>query len=364
MAEQAGKVGAVYHITGDAITEELAPIGTANGSETIFYLQETVIDCEAVSQGASGSIIAGEWTREGGTGSVDVDADKKEGTYCIKNAVSAADEDAEIKLIFTPTSNQDWHDRGMLLFWLKCDKAQDAFKSAKLEIEDEDENVSYWDLVFTAGTYTRFALPLGIPTGSSPAAADLADINIIRLNFVAKIDSAPFYQEIDFIGLTPKATSQSITVKVDGSEVAKGTYQHTVSGKVTFGVAPESGEITATWSNYAIIQCGGFFSWAIDQLATPLDSTDFESGGHKEHIVGLDEWSATAEKHYLTEGDIHAWVGTIKIVKFFSDALADPQLRWEGWAAITGFHPGVAVDTIINESLDFAGTGVLSYENT
>ena len=52
------------------------------------------------------------------------------------------------------------------------------------------------------------------------------------------------------------------------------------------------------------------------------------------------------------------------IVKFFSDANADPQLRWEGWTAVSGLHPGVAVDTIINETLDFAGSGVLTYEST
>ena len=87
--EQAGKVGAVYHITGDAITETLAPIGTGDDATTIFYLQETVIDCEALEPDAVGSLLAGDWAVSGGTSSLTADeTDEKEGTKCIKNNVT------------------------------------------------------------------------------------------------------------------------------------------------------------------------------------------------------------------------------------------------------------------------------------
>jgi hypothetical protein len=244
--EQSGKVGAVYNTTGSAITETLAPIGTGDGST-----QETVINCEAVAPTASGSILAGGWTETGGTGAVTADVDEKEGTYCIKNTVSAVTAEDVCRLIFTPDDNQDWHDRARLLFWMKCDRAHDAFTSAKLEIEDGDGNHSFWNLTFAAATYTRQALLLGTPDGGSATAADLANIELIRLSFVAA-DGTTFYQQIDFIGLTPKATSQSITLKVGATEQSQDAYIHTVSGKVTFGTAPASGAITATWSNYDI----------------------------------------------------------------------------------------------------------------
>lgn len=364
--EQAGKVGAIYGITGDAITETLAPIGEANG--TVFYLQETVIDCESLTPGASESILAGAWEVSGGTSTKSADAtDAKEGTNCIKNDVTVVDSPNVCVLEFTMSAVQDWHDRAMILLWMRCNLAQDGFTSARFEVEDSDNHYTWWNLTFGAGEWTRQELTLaGGDGGDGDADApnvDLTKVEKVRLSFVASGNS-PFYQEIDFIGLTPHATSQSITVKVDGSEVAKGEYQHTVSGKVTFAVAPTSGEITATWSSYDIVQVAGFFSWGIDQVAAPLDKTDFESGGHKEYIVGLDEWSATAERHYHTDTDMHVWVGTIKIIKFFNDASADPRLRWEGWAVVAGLHPGVAVDTIINETLDFTGTGVLTYEST
>jgi hypothetical protein len=363
MAEQSGKVGAVFATTGSAITETLSPIGTGDGSTTVFYLQETVIDCEAVAPTASGSILAGDWTETGGTGAVTADVDEKEGTYCIKNTVSAVTTEDVCRLIFTPDDNQDWHDRARLLFWMKCDRAQDAFTSARLEIQDGDGNYSYWNLTFAAATYTRQTLLLSTPDGNGGTAADLTNIDLIRLSFVAA-DGTTFYQQIDFIGLTPKATSQSITLKVGATEQSQDAYIHTVSGKVTFGTAPASGAITATWSNYDIEQIAGFFSWGIDKAANPLEATDFSDGGHKTFIIGLDEWSASAERHWHTDTDMHAWVGTIKIIIFFSDTSSDPRLRWEGWAVVTGLHPGVAVDTIINESLDFQGTGILSYEST
>ena len=363
MAEKPGKVGAVFAITGAAITETLAPIGTGDGATTVFYLQETVIDCEAVSPDALASILAGDWTETGGTGAVTADADEKEGTYCIKNTVSVVTEDDVCRLIFTPDDAQDWHDRAYLLFWNKCDRAQDAFKSARLEIEDSEGNYSYWDLTFAAATYTRQALLLGTPDGNSGTACDLTDIVIIRLSFIAN-DATPFVQQIDFIGLTPKATSQTVIVKLDATVQDKSAYTHSVNGRITFETAPTDEDITATWSSYDILQQAGFFNWAIDQVANPLDSTDFESGGHKEFIIGLDEWSATAEKHWHSDVDTSVWLGTIKIIIFFEDTSTDPRIRWEGWAVVSGLHPGAAVDTIINESLDFQGTGVLTYEST
>ena len=362
--EKPGKVGAVFAITGAAITETLAPIGTGDGATTVFYLQETVIDCEAVAPDALASILAGDWTVDGATtDAVDVDADEKEGTYCIKNTVSVVGIGEDAQLIFTPDDTQDWHDRAYLLFWMKCDRAQDAFTSARIKVEDSEGNSSYWDLTFAAATYTRFAKLLGTPDGNSGTACDLTDIVKIYLSFVAA-DTTAFYQSIDFIGLTPKATSQTLVVALDAVTQDKSAYTHSVSGRITFDTAPTDEAITATWSSYDILQQAGFFNWAIDQIANPLDSTDFESGGHKEFIVGLDEWSGSAEKHWHSDVDTSLWLGTIKIIIFFEDTSTDPRVRWEGWAVVSGLHPGAAVDTIINESLDFQGTGVLTYEST
>ena len=369
-AEQAGKVGAIYAQTGDATTQTLSPIGTGDGATTVFYLEEPKIDCEAVSPTLSGSIIAGDWTSSGATAqTLTADAtDEKEGTYCIKNAVGTVEGAQSCLCLFTMDIVEDWHDRARILFWVRCDRAQDAFTSARFEVIDSSGGSSYWDLTFAAGTWTRQALLLGTPDGGNgdedAANADLTDVKVIQLNFVAA-DATGFYQEIDFIGLTPKATAQDITVTVATVEQDKGAYVNTVSGTITFAAAPSAAAaIAVTYNYYAIVQIGGFFSWSIDRVAQVLETTDFSDSGHKTFIVGLDEWSASAERHWLTDESLDTWLSTIKIIKFFSDQSSDPQLRWEGWAVVNGLHPKVAVDSLINESLDFQGTGILSYEET
>jgi len=65
----------------------------------------------------------------------------------------------------------------------------------------------------------------------------------------------------------------------------------------------------------------------------------------------------------LTDESLAAYIGVTKIIKLFLDSSSDPQLRYEGWAIVTGLNPSVGVDTIINESLTFQGTGQLSYES-
>jgi len=134
-----------------------------------------------------------------------------------------------LPIIFTIDDVQDWHDRARILFWVRSDRAQDAYTSARFEVVDSSGNSSYWDLTFAAATWTRQALLLGTPDGNSGTAADLTDIKIVRLSFVAA-DATGFYQELDFMGLTPQAVDKDITVKVDGTTQALGSYLHTVSG--------------------------------------------------------------------------------------------------------------------------------------
>jgi len=364
--EQAGKVGGLYAQTGAVATLTDKPIGTGDASNTIFYLQEVIADCESLTPSAVGSLLSGTWTSSGATAqTLTIDGtDKKEGTYCIKNAVTTVAAAQTCLCLFTMTAVQDWHDRARVNFWVRCDRIQSAFTSARFEVLDSAGKLSYWTLTFAAGTWTRVNCLLGTPTGNVGGAADLTDVKKIQLSFVAA-DTTVFYQELDWIGITPQAVDKDITVKVAGVTQGTDKYLHTVSGKVTLNTAPGSVvAVLATYDEYAIAQVGGFFNWAITQAVSILDKTDFQSSGWKESLAGLKEWSASAERHWMTNESLNAWLGVTKIIKFFMDADADPQLRYEGWAIIGGLNPAVAIDTIINESLSFQGTGQLSYEST
>lgn len=368
MAEQAGKVGAVYSHTGTVATLTDKPIGTGDAANVTFYLQEVIADCEAVSPTAAGSLLAGDWTSSGATAETLTadNTDEKEGTYCIKNNVTEVYDDEVCLCLFTMDAAQDWHDRARIMFWVRCELASTDFENARFEVLDNTNGYrSYWNLTFAAATWTRVELLLGSPDGNSGTAADLTDIDVIQLSFEAE-DSDTFYQEIDWIGITPQAVDKSITVKVAGTALSTSVYTHTVSGVITCASAPAgSAAVLATYDEYAIEQIGGFFNWNIAQAVTTLDKTDFQSSsGWKEFLGGLKEWSATAERHWITDESLTSWLGVARVIKLFLDSDADPQLRYEGWAIIKGLNPGVAVDTIIDESLDFQGTGQLSYEST
>ena len=314
MAEQAGKVGAVYAQSGDKTTKTLVPIGTGDAATLTFYLEECVIDCEAIAPTALGSLIAGDWTSSGATAETLTadETDEKEGSACIKNTVSSVSDNEVCLLLFTMDEAQDWHDRARMLFWVRSELAQSGFENARFEVEDSEGNYSWWNLTFAAGTWTRQALTLSGGDGGNGALdvanVDLTKVKIVRLSFEAK-GSDTFYQEIDFIGVTPQAVDKDITVKVDGTEQALGTYLHTVSGALVFTTAPGDTEaITVTYDYYAITQLGGFFNWSITQAANPLDKTDFQSAGWKEFLLGLKEWSASAERHWLPDESLAAYI--------------------------------------------------------
>lgn len=348
MAEKAGKTGAFYAMTGSKTTKTLAPIGTGDAATTIFYLTRTLVACENDT----------DWTGNALTNPAGKDSN------CIQDQepdpVTMA---TEYKTVYNPSGTWDWHDVTRLSFWLKSDRISTAFTWARIVLSD-GTNESYWDLTFAAATWTRFNILLSTPDGNNGTDCSLTAVTSITFNFKAA-DTTTFYKQIDMIGLTPQAVDKDITVKVAGTEQGKDKYLHTVSGKLTFETAPgDEDAITVTYDYYAISQVGGFFNWAITQAVGTLDKTDFQSGGHKEFLAGLKEWSASAERHWLTDESLAAWLGVTKIIKLFLDESSDPQLRYEGWAIVNGLNPAVAVDTIINESLSFQGTGQLSYESS
>ena len=148
---------------------------------------------------------------------------------------------------------------------------------------------------------------------------------------------------------------------VKGEEIDRSKWSFTVRGKI---ICPsEAGnDIHVDYDYYTVSQIGGFFSWTLDETLEVLETTDFGSNGKREYIPGQRGWTASAERHWLTEEYLSDWVGSKKIVKFYLDAPAGA--RYEGWAIVTGIHPTTAVDAVVNESLDFQGLGMLSFESS
>jgi len=146
-----------------------------------------------------------------------------------------------------------------------------------------------------------------------------------------------------------------------GEEIDRSEWSFTVKGEIS--CSSEAGnDIHVDYDYYTVSQIGGFFSWTLDETLEALEATDFGSGGKREYIAGQRGWTASAERHWLTEEYLSDWVGSKKIVKFYLDAQS--AVRYEGWAIVTGIHPTTPVDALVNESLDFQGIGTLSFESS
>jgi len=125
-----------------------------------------------------------------------------------------------------------------------------------------------------------------------------------------------------------------------------------------------------------IYQYGGFFNWSIDDTCDVVETTDFEDSGHRAYLATLDGWTATAERHWVDSG-LFSMVGELNtaskiIAKFYVNdddtdkgvgSGSDTGERYEGYCHLIGLSPTVAVDTLVNESLSFQGTGQLVYES-
>ena len=345
MAEKSGKIGAVYAQSGALTTKTNTPIGTGDAATTVFYLEKTLLACENAT----------DWTGNTLTNPAGKDV------LCLQDQEpDPAVATTEYKTVYNPAGTWDWHDVTRLSFWLKSNRVSTAFTWARLYLSD-GTNESYWNLAFAAATWTRFNLLLGTPDGKTGADyCVLTAVTSITVNFKAA-DTTTFYKQIDMIGLTPQGIARSVTIKVAGTAVAENTYILTPSGTLTFNTAPAAVAITATYDYYVVIQTTGFFNWSFDHACDVLETTDYGDSGHRTYMAALKGWTGSAGRHWLTTETMDGWLATERIVKFFTDESSDPQLRYEGWAIITGDSVTSAVDTLVNESLSFQGCGILTY---
>ena len=147
-------------------------------------------------------------------------------------------------------------------------------------------------------------------------------------------------------------------VEIDGEPVAGGFKLEGAGGYVVFKEALTAGaEVTVSGKALTMVQAGGFFNWSVDGDADDEDATTFASGGWKEFDRTLNGWSGSAEAHW---GDHRFFesLGKTVVVKLYTDA-GEAQDCLEGFAIITGDGIESPVEGLVDESIDFQGTGPL-----
>jgi len=133
---------------------------------------------------------------EGTDLSIDTE-DKKEGTGSLKDTIANPVIDTTYYTTYDSTGLWDWSDKKHLLLWLKSDRANTAFTSARLVVW-EGANYRYWFLTFLAGEWTAFKFLLSTGDGESGTPPNFALIDYISIQFKAA-DTTPFYKKIDDI---------------------------------------------------------------------------------------------------------------------------------------------------------------------
>jgi hypothetical protein len=129
-------------------------------------------------------------------------------------------------------------------------------------------------------------------------------------------------------------------------------------GFVVFDTARDAeDEVTVSGKYLTLIPAGGFFNWSIDGDADDAEATTFESQGWKEFARTLKGWSGSAEAYWGDEQFFDS-LGKTVVVKLYIDA-GPAQDCLEGFAIINGDGIESPVDGLVQESVEFTGTGPL-----
>jgi len=149
-----------------------------------------------------------------------------------------------------------------------------------------------------------------------------------------------------------------VSVRVDGVSVTAGFTLEHAGGFVVFDNALAAGdEVEVSGKALELIQAGGFFNWSIDFDGEDADATTFKSEGWKEFVRTLKGWSGSAEAYWGDE-QFYDSLGKIVVVKLFVDA-GPAKDCLEGFAVINGEGIENPVDGLVQETVDFTGTGPL-----
>jgi len=111
-------------------------------------------------------------------------------------------------------------------------------------------------------------------------------------------------------------------------------------------------------------EIAGFHNWTLDNGVDMLDVTDFSDAGYRTFIAGIKAWTATADRHYLTDDTTpDDDFGTVVWVRFFVRYDASPDVTnayfLEGPAYVSGISTSVPIDGIVEETITFTGIGPL-----
>jgi hypothetical protein len=190
----------------------------------------------------------------------------------------------------------------------------------------------------------------------------VSDVNTAPVSFnnesCSAVDAQRKRYQIDDPDLMYWDPTYPVLVEVDGLVVTSGFTLEHAGGFVVFDTALGADDTVAVSGKaLTLIQAGGFFNWSVDGDADDAEATTFASQGWKEFKRVLVGWSGSAEAYWGDEQFFDS-LGKTVVLKLFVDA-GEAQDCLEGFAIINGDGIENPVDGLVQETVDFTGTGPL-----
>jgi hypothetical protein len=160
-----------------------------------------------------------------------------------------------------------------------------------------------------------------------------------------------------------KDLDKTINVSVYLDDILIPVSEYTIEyagGTVCFNEPLEPGNVvTVSGNSVSVTQSGGFFNWSLELTADTSDVTTFISNGWKENLPNIKSFTASAES-YWCDASFLKNIGKEVIIALFVDTTSNLN-RYEGYAVLSSDEIELAVDDIVNESIEFEGTGQIYY---
>lgn len=146
-----------------------------------------------------------------------------------------------------------------------------------------------------------------------------------------------------------------VTVKVAGTTVTTGFTINRLVGRVTFAASQGASAVTVSGSYLPLSTAAGCHQYTITRDASLIDVSGF-GDNWKQSIAGMKSASGSLSRWYQSDSYFFdAMNGSTPVVlEFFADSTAAFTMR--AWVAITKDSLSAAVDSAVDEAVDWSGT--------
>lgn len=154
----------------------------------------------------------------------------------------------------------------------------------------------------------------------------------------------------------------NVSITVDGAAVTN--FSVTAAGLATFHTAPASGtnNVDITYDRYGVSSLALFFEWTLSWTSEAKEVTKFSSGGNREFIPGLTDWTCTAKRFFDTDtGYPQGRIRSRTLIILHMDQDGGKTLI--GWGILTEFPLDVKPGEIIESPITFQGSDALGILN-